>query len=62
MLDEKRKQELINRFNKLAEQREIWINKNRYYYEDQARYYRFLFQKGFPSWNLAAVPGIFSTN
>jgi ubiquinone/menaquinone biosynthesis C-methylase UbiE len=44
--DEKRKQEIIRRFNKLAEQRETWINKNRYYYEDQARYYRFLVPEG----------------
>jgi 2-polyprenyl-3-methyl-5-hydroxy-6-metoxy-1,4-benzoquinol methylase len=44
--DEQRKQELINRFNKLAEQRKTWINKNRYYYEDQTRYYRFLVPEG----------------
>jgi hypothetical protein len=42
MQDEKRKQELITRFNRLAGERETWIKKNRYYYEDQARYYRFL--------------------
>jgi ubiquinone/menaquinone biosynthesis C-methylase UbiE len=46
VLDEKRKQELISRFNKLAEQRETWINRNRYYYGDQARYYRFLVPEG----------------
>jgi ubiquinone/menaquinone biosynthesis C-methylase UbiE len=44
--DDEKRQELINRFNKLAEQRKIWINKNRYYYEDQARYYRFLVPGG----------------
>jgi len=46
MLDEKRKQELINRFDKLAAEREIWIKKNRYYYDDQVRYYRFLVSEG----------------
>jgi len=44
--DEKRKQELITRFNKLAAERETWIKKNRYYYEDQTRYYRFLVSEG----------------
>jgi SAM-dependent methyltransferase len=44
--DEKRKQELISRFDKLAGQRETWIKRNRYYYEDQARYYRFLVSEG----------------
>ena len=46
MLDEKRKQDLISRFNKLAAEREKWIKKNRYYYEDQTRYYRFLVSEG----------------
>ena len=46
MLDHKRKEELISRFDKLAGQRETWINRNRYYYEDQARYYRFLVPEG----------------
>ena len=46
MQDEKRKQELITRFNRLAGERETWIKKNRYYYEDQARYYRFLVSEG----------------
>jgi SAM-dependent methyltransferase len=46
MQDEKRKQELISRFNKLAAERESWIKKNRYYYEDQTKYYRFLVPEG----------------
>jgi ubiquinone/menaquinone biosynthesis C-methylase UbiE len=46
VLDAKRKQELISRFDKLAGERETWIKKNRYYYEDQARYYRFLVSEG----------------
>ena len=46
MLDHKKKEELISRFDKLAGQRETWIKKNRYYYEDQKRYYRFLVSEG----------------
>jgi len=46
VLDDERKQELINRFNRLADQRETWIKKNRYYYDDQGRYYRFLVSEG----------------
>ena len=46
MLDHKKTEELISRFNKLAAERETWIKKNRYYYEDQARYYRFLVSEG----------------
>jgi len=44
--DEKRRQELIARFDQLAGQRETWIRRNRYYYEDQQRYYRFLVPEG----------------
>ena len=46
MLDSKKREELISRFDKLAGQRETWIKRNRYYYEDQARYYRFLVPEG----------------
>ena len=46
MLDHRKKQELIARFNSLAEKRETWIEKNRYYYEDQMKYYRFLVSEG----------------
>ena len=46
MLDFKRREEIISRFNRLAGERETWIKKNRYYYEDQARYYRFLVPEG----------------
>jgi hypothetical protein len=48
MLDEDRKQKIIRRFEKRAGQRETWIKKNRYYYEDQSRYYRFLVFDGLP--------------
>jgi SAM-dependent methyltransferase len=46
VLDYRKKEELIGRFNKLAGQRETWIGRNKYYYEDQARYYRFLVPEG----------------
>jgi SAM-dependent methyltransferase len=46
VLDHKKKEELIGRFDKLAGQREAWIGRNKYYYEDQARYYRFLVPEG----------------
>jgi ubiquinone/menaquinone biosynthesis C-methylase UbiE len=46
VLDYRKKEELIGRFNKLAGQRETWIKRNKYYYEDQARYYRFLVPEG----------------
>ena len=46
MLDNERKEELVSRFDKLAAERENWIRENRYYYEDQARYHRFLVSEG----------------
>jgi hypothetical protein len=42
MLHEDRKQEIIRRFDKLAGECETWVKKNRYYFEDQSGYYRFL--------------------
>jgi ubiquinone/menaquinone biosynthesis C-methylase UbiE len=46
VLDHTKREKLISRFNELARERETWIKKNRYYYEDQARYYRFLVSEG----------------
>ncbi len=46
MLDEKRKQELIARFDSLAERRDEWKRRNKYYYEDQERYFKFLVPPG----------------
>ena len=46
MYDELKKKELISRFDDLAEERQIWIARNRYYYEDQIRYFRFLVPEG----------------
>ena len=46
MRDEKTKEELVGRFNRLAAERETWISKNQYYYDDQRRYYRFLVPEG----------------
>ena len=36
------KSEIIARFDRLAAERELWIRRNAYYYEDQKRYFRFL--------------------
>ena len=57
VLDHKKKEELISRFNKLAGERETWIKKNRYYYEDQARYYRFLVSEGLSVLELGSGTG-----
>ena len=46
MRDEKKSEELLGRFNRLAGERETWIRKNQYYYDDQRRYYRFLVPDG----------------
>ena len=36
------KVQIRNRFNTLAQARDRWIERNRYYYEDQQTYFRFL--------------------
>ncbi|MBW1804254.1 MAG: class I SAM-dependent methyltransferase, partial [Deltaproteobacteria bacterium] len=41
-----RKEEIKKRFDSLAGQRDKWIARNRYYYDDQARYFRFLIPEG----------------
>lgn len=46
MIDNQSRCEIASRFDSLAEQREKWIDRNRYYYEDQKRYYRFLVPEG----------------
>jgi ubiquinone/menaquinone biosynthesis C-methylase UbiE len=46
VLDEKRKQELVRRFDSLAQERRRWMGKNKYYYEDQTRYFQFLVPPG----------------
>ena len=40
------KEEIINRFDQLAARRLHWIARNRYYYDDQVRYFRFLVPEG----------------
>ncbi len=37
---------LVSRFDRLAEKRQTWMDKNRYYYGEQAKYYRFLVPEG----------------
>jgi SAM-dependent methyltransferase len=46
VLDEKRKQELIARFDGLAHRRRRWMEKNSYYYDDQRKYFQFLVPPG----------------
>lgn len=45
-LDDKKKEELKKHFNTLAKKREYWKHRNRYYYNDQYRYLRFLVPEG----------------
>jgi SAM-dependent methyltransferase len=45
-MDSEAKFDIATRFDGLAERREEWIARNRYYYEDQKRYYRFLVPEG----------------
>jgi SAM-dependent methyltransferase len=37
-----KKEEIIKRFDALAEKRQYWRDRNRYYYEDQEKYFKFL--------------------
>lgn len=37
---------IIKRFDALADKRQYWINRNRYYYDEQKRYFRFLVSEG----------------
>jgi ubiquinone/menaquinone biosynthesis C-methylase UbiE len=45
-LEDKRKEEIKKRFDALADKRQYWQERNRYYYDDQLRYYRFLVPEG----------------
>ena len=40
------KEDIIKRFDALAESRSYWKDRNRYYYDDQERYFRFLVSEG----------------
>ena len=44
--DGKKKAVIRDRFDRLAGEREAWQRRNRYYYEDQRRYFRFLVPEG----------------
>jgi len=41
-----KKQEILRRFDAVAPRRLDWIARNRYYYDDQQRYFRFLVSEG----------------
>ncbi len=44
--DKNRKEAIIKRFDALAQKRQYWKDRNRYYYDDQERYLRFLVPEG----------------
>ena len=46
-LDKEKKEGIRKRFDRLVKERPRWIERNRYYYEDQERYFRFLVDEGF---------------
>lgn len=45
MKNEKRKTAIINHFNKLASARDTWINKNRFFFESDLAYLKFIIPK-----------------
>ena len=40
------KQEIIKRYDSLAQKRHLWKRRNKYYYKDQLKYFRFLVPEG----------------
>ncbi|MGD9082834.1 MAG: class I SAM-dependent methyltransferase, partial [Desulfobacterales bacterium] len=41
-----KKDKIRKRFDTLAEKRQYWRNRNKYYYSDQEKYFQFLIPKG----------------
>ncbi|MCD4735270.1 MAG: glycosyltransferase [Bacteroidales bacterium] len=41
-----KKETIIKQFDALADKRQYWINRNRYYYDEQKKYFRFLVSEG----------------
>ena len=52
-----KKEAILRRFDGLAPRRQAWRNRNRYYYEDQERYYRFLVPEGHSILELGCADG-----
>jgi SAM-dependent methyltransferase len=52
-----KKEATLRRFDALAPRRQAWRNRNRYYYEDQERYYRFLVPEGHSVLELGCADG-----
>jgi SAM-dependent methyltransferase len=52
-----KKEAILRRFDGLAPRRQAWRNRNRYYYEDQERYYRFLVPEGHSVLELGCADG-----
>jgi len=40
------KETIIRKFDALADKRQYWINRNRYYYDEQKKHFRFLVPEG----------------
>ena len=51
------KENIKKRFNALAEKRQYWKDRNRYYYDDQERYFRFLVPEGLSILELGCATG-----
>jgi len=45
-LDKEKKEKIRRRFDELAPKRQYWKDRNRYYYDDQEKYFRFLVPEG----------------
>ncbi len=52
-----KKEAILRRFDALAPRRQAWRNRNRYYYEDQERYFRFLVPAGHSILELGCASG-----
>jgi len=51
------KENITKRFDALAEKRQYWKDRNRYYYDDQERYFRFLVPEGLSILELGCATG-----
>jgi 2-polyprenyl-3-methyl-5-hydroxy-6-metoxy-1,4-benzoquinol methylase len=52
-----KKQKIIRRFDDLAKKRRYWKDRNKYYYDDQERYFRFLVPEGLSILELGCATG-----
>lgn len=52
-----RKEQIVKKFNGLAENRQYWRERNRYYYDEQTRFFRFLIPEGLSVMELGCGTG-----